>query len=276
MMELKELRLVTASNIIKLRTASEMTQAELGQRLNYSDKSISKWERGEAIPDVYVLTQLAGLFGVSVDYLLSAHDAWEKPLDEDEEEEKVSYSVNTIIALILVSVMTIALTAFVTLWIIGIVEWRIFLIGLSVTLLTALVLDCVFKHARRLLYILFAFVLSLFLLVYFFIPVQEPWQLFLLAIPAEIIVYLGCNIRRGPGRTKQQRLKRKERKREQRRVKKELHREEREQRHEQREQRREEKRQRKKTGDEDESAEVAAEATAPEDTEENPQSTENT
>ena len=46
MMELQELRLVTASNIIKLRTASEMTQAELGQRLNYSDKSISKWERG--------------------------------------------------------------------------------------------------------------------------------------------------------------------------------------------------------------------------------------
>ena len=60
MMELQELRLVTASNIIRLRTASEMTQAELGQRLNYSDKSISKWERGEAIPDVYVLTQLAG------------------------------------------------------------------------------------------------------------------------------------------------------------------------------------------------------------------------
>ena len=160
-----------------------MTQAGLGQRLNYSDKSISKWERGEAIPDAFVLTQMAELFGVTVDYLLSSHDAWEKPKDEDEEEPP-SYSVDTIIALALVSVMTVALTVFVTLWIIGIVEWRIFLI--------------VFKGARRLLYILSAFVFSLIVLVYFFIPVERPWQLFLLAIPAEIIVYLGCNIRKSP------------------------------------------------------------------------------
>ncbi len=174
-----------------------MTQAELGQRLNYSDKSISKWERGEAIPDAFVLTQMAALFGVTVDYLLSSHDAWEKPKDEDEEEPP-SYSVDTIIALALVSVMTVALTVFVTLWIIGIVEWRIFLIGISVTLLTYMVLDCVFKGARRLLYILSAFVFSLIVLVYFFIPVERPWQLFLLAIPVEIIVYLGCNIRKSP------------------------------------------------------------------------------
>lgn len=195
-MELKELRLVCASNIINLRTASGMTQAELGQRLNYSDKSISKWERGEAIPDAYVLTQLAELFCVTVDYLLSSHDAWEQP--KEEAEEQSSYSVDTIIALTLVSVMTIALTVFVTLWIIGIVEWRIFLIGISVTLLTYLVLDCVFKHAHRLIYILSAFVFSLFVLIYFFIPVQNPWQLFLLAIPAEVIIYLGCNIKPGP------------------------------------------------------------------------------
>ena len=68
-MQLEELRLITASNIIKLRTGAGMTQAELGQRLNYSDKSISKWERGEAIPDAFVLTQMAELFGVTVEDL---------------------------------------------------------------------------------------------------------------------------------------------------------------------------------------------------------------
>ena len=46
-----------------------------------------------------------------------------------------------------------------------------------------MVLDCVFKGARRLLYILSAFVFSLIVLVYFFIPVERPWQLFLLALP---------------------------------------------------------------------------------------------
>ena len=54
-----ELKLIFASNLIRLRTAAGMTQAELGEQLNYSDKSISKWERGEGLPDVYILAQIA-------------------------------------------------------------------------------------------------------------------------------------------------------------------------------------------------------------------------
>ena len=55
-----ELKLIFASNLIRLRTAAGMTQAELGEQLNYSDKSISKWERGEAIPDAAVLKRMEG------------------------------------------------------------------------------------------------------------------------------------------------------------------------------------------------------------------------
>ena len=69
-MQLEELKLITASNIINLRTQAGMTQAELGSKLNYSDKTISKWERAEAIPDAFVLKQMGELFGVSVDNLL--------------------------------------------------------------------------------------------------------------------------------------------------------------------------------------------------------------
>ena len=46
---------IVAQNIIKLRTAHNMTQAQLGEKLSYSDKSISKWERADALPDAYVL-----------------------------------------------------------------------------------------------------------------------------------------------------------------------------------------------------------------------------
>ena len=70
MIELTELKLVTASNIINQRTKAGMTQAELGAKLNYSDKSVSKWERGEAIPDAYVLSEMAELFGVTLDELV--------------------------------------------------------------------------------------------------------------------------------------------------------------------------------------------------------------
>ena len=200
-MQLSELKLISASNIIKLRTGAGLTQAELGEKLNYSDKTISKWERGEAIPDAYVLTQMAEIFGVTVDYLLSSHDAWESPEQQEEKERKQEehrYSVNMIIAISVLGVWTMALTIFVMLWLFDIILWETFVVALPVSILTYMVLICVFRRRRHLQFVIAAFVLSLFILLYFTLPLQKPWQLFLIAIPAEIIVFLSCNIRRRP------------------------------------------------------------------------------
>ena len=197
-MQLSELKLISASNIIKLRTEAGLTQAELGEKLNYSDKTISKWERGEAIPDAYVLTQMAEIFGVTVDYLLSSHDAWESPEQQAARQEEAGYSVNMIIAISVLGVWTMALTIFVMLWLFDIILWETFVVALPVSILTYMVLICVFRRRRHLQFVIAAFVLSLFILLYFTLPMQKPWQLFLIAIPAEIIVFLSCNIRRRP------------------------------------------------------------------------------
>ena len=199
-MQLSELKLISASNIIKLRTEAGLTQAELGEKLNYSDKTISKWERGEAIPDAYVLTQMAEIFGVTVDYLLSSHDAWESPEQQAARQEEAGYSVNMIIAISVLGVWTMALTIFVLLWLFDIILWETFIVALPVSILTYMVLICVFRRRRQLQFVIAAFVLSLFILLYFTLPMQKPWQLFLIAIPAEIIVFLSCNIRRRPGK----------------------------------------------------------------------------
>lgn len=197
-MQLSELKLISASNIIKLRTEAGLTQAELGEKLNYSDKTISKWERGEAIPDAYVLTQMAEIFDVTVDYLLSSHDAWESPEQQENRQEETGYSVNMIIAISVLGVWTMALTIFVLLWLFDIILWETFVVALPVSILTYMVLICVFRRRRHLQFVIAAFVLSLFILLYFTLPMQKPWQLFLIAIPAEIIVFLSCNIRRRP------------------------------------------------------------------------------
>lgn len=67
-----ELKSIVAENLKALRTSAGLTQGELANRLNYSDKAVSKWERGESLPDVQVLKQLADMYGVGVDYLLSS------------------------------------------------------------------------------------------------------------------------------------------------------------------------------------------------------------
>ena len=198
-MQLDELKLVAAGNLINLRTDAGMTQAELGAKLNYSDKSISKWERGEAIPDAYVLTQLAELFGVTVDYILSSHTDWEPTLAPEDPKRDVVYSTSVITAIAVLGVWTLALTAFVTLWLaVDQVRWQIFVAAFPVSVLTWMVLMCVFKRTRRLKFMVALFVLSLFVALYLLLLHINPWQIFLIAVLAEVIVFLSFHVQKKP------------------------------------------------------------------------------
>ena len=65
-----DLKSVIAKNLIRYRKEKGFTQQELAEILNYSDKSISKWERGEGVPDIYILKQIAELYGVTVNDII--------------------------------------------------------------------------------------------------------------------------------------------------------------------------------------------------------------
>lgn len=199
-MDLNELKHITAANLIKLRGDAELTQAELGAMLNYSDKTISKWERGEAIPDAFVLKQLSELYKVSVDQLLSPMESWELPENGENQghRDEKTYSEEVIIALSVLSVWTAGLMVFVTLWLFDLIYWPIFVICLPVSVLLLLVLLCVFKRWKALQYVITALVLSVFVMLYVFIPFKNPWQIFLVCIPAVAIVFLACNIKKRP------------------------------------------------------------------------------
>ncbi|MCD8209473.1 MAG: helix-turn-helix domain-containing protein [Coprobacillus sp.] len=55
-----------SNNLAFYRKASGYTQLEIAEKLSYTDKAVSKWERGESFPDIFVLHQLADLYGISV------------------------------------------------------------------------------------------------------------------------------------------------------------------------------------------------------------------
>ena len=84
-----DVRNIVAKNIVELRQLHGMTQLELAEKLNYSDKTISKWERAESTPDVSVLIEIADIFGVTLDYLVKeTHE--ERSAKTAETEEVVS------------------------------------------------------------------------------------------------------------------------------------------------------------------------------------------
>ena len=188
-----EFKLIVASNIIRLRTASNMTQADLGEKINYSDKTVSKWERAESVPDTYALKQIADIFGVTVDYMLSSHDEWEDAVLE-EENKKAAVSIHDIIIMItLAGELLAAFLVFTIFWILKIPSmWKIFVYTLPVLLVTWLVLNSLWHKGKRNFWIVFALVFSIFTVVYVSLlnVTPNPWQLFILAIPAELIVIL--------------------------------------------------------------------------------------
>lgn len=65
---MKDIKGIIAKNLTELRKANGLTQAQLAEQINYSDKAVSKWERGESSIDIETLFQLAELFHVDIDY----------------------------------------------------------------------------------------------------------------------------------------------------------------------------------------------------------------
>ena len=65
----EELKIAVGSGIARLRRERGLTQAELAERINYSDKAVSKWERGESLPDVVTLLNLARELGTDLNTL---------------------------------------------------------------------------------------------------------------------------------------------------------------------------------------------------------------
>ena len=190
-----ERKATIASNLIRLRLAAGMTQAELGEKLNYSDKSISKWERGDVTTDVFVLMQIADVFGVDVDYLLKPHNEIE-PAIYNKPASEATYTTNMITLVTLLGIWTVALFIFVILWICGMVVGLVFVYAVPVSLITLLVLNSVWNGGRKNRFIIAALVLSIIGTVYLTFLSRNLWQLWLLAIPSLLLVSLGARIHR--------------------------------------------------------------------------------
>lgn len=192
-----DLKYTTASNIINLRQKAGMTQSELAGLINYSDKSVSKWERAEAVPDAYVLKKMSEIFGVTVDYLLNPHDGW----DQDPRKKKPAYSNQIIMLLSVTGVWMLALILFISLWMLGNLVWIIFIYAILFSMLVLLVLNSVLEQGRHNYLIIGALVLSIVASLYFsflYFGKQNYWQLYLLLAPAWLVVFLTSRLRKRP------------------------------------------------------------------------------
>ena len=183
-----------AKNLSALRKANHLTQLELADKINYSDKAVSKWERGEAVPDLYVLKQLADLYGVKIDDLIS----------EPKKEKTVSFKALPKKRLIL------SLSAVVIVWLVATVlfifsstlfpsmkqDWLFFLFALPITNFVLLCMSSYWGRTKGNLVLSSILTWSLLITIYvslYVLLVQPPmtlWMIFLIGIPVQILLIL--------------------------------------------------------------------------------------
>ncbi len=184
---------IFAKNIIYLRTKNNLTQLELAEKLNYSDKAVSRWERGEAIPDAKVLVAMSEIFGVTIDNMLK------KEIKEKHIRPKINIrNFNNITGISFIGVWTAALLTFIILWIYGNPLWLVFVYALPVSLIVLLVFNAVYGRTLSRFFIVSLLVWSILAAVYLtavYFSVYSWWPIFLLGIPAQIIVGLSFRIR---------------------------------------------------------------------------------
>ena len=201
-MDGEKLKLQIGSNIANYRKGAGLTQAGLAEKLNYSDKAVSKWERGESTPDVTTLVQLAEQFGITVNDLLVDPDALpgnpgtlEKAMTQVSEKAlKRKADKGIILSLSSTLVWFVALFFFVVISSFDIpYSWLAFFYAVPANAIVLLSLRSSWRDFRwnkvLISCIVWGSLVSIHASLWVFLGVNV-WKLYLLGIPGQIAIFL--------------------------------------------------------------------------------------
>ncbi len=185
-----------AKNITELRILNNMTQLELAEKLNYSDKTVSKWERGESTPDISVLVEIADLFSVSLDYLVKSESivVEHKNKEITYNRRAVSYVAEgggwilAIFAFIITTLVTHQMTF----------QWLYFIYTMPIVLIVKLVFNSIWFNPRHNYLIISALLWSILVSIHitFLYFNADVSLIYLLGVAGQIVIVLASFIKK--------------------------------------------------------------------------------
>ena len=201
-MDTEKLKHIIGKNIAAYRKRFNLTQAELADKLNYSDKAISKWERGESTPDIITLAQLAEQFDITVNELIQDPDALpDNPGAVQQAMEKVvektlkrKANKNIILGLSSILVWFVALLLYVVLSGLELENsWLAFFYAIPANAIVLLSLRSAWRDFRWNRGLISTIMWGSLLSVYMTLSILADinfWKMFLLGVPGQIAILL--------------------------------------------------------------------------------------
>ena len=197
---MKELKAIIAENITVLRKSRLMTQSDLADKLNYSDKAVSKWERGESVPDIMVLKAIADLFGVTVDYLLTRdHKVYKEERKEVKKRKKSNRLFITLISVVAVWLAAVIVFLNFDSFLSDLSgKWLTFIYAVPISSIVAVIFNCIW--GKRIFNIILSSLIcwSLIASVYLTVLIssgRNMWLLFTLGAPVQVMILLWSRLR---------------------------------------------------------------------------------
>ena len=202
---MEDINKIIGKNLLTLRKNAKLTQLELAEKFNYSDKSISKWEAGESLPSLEILYNLCTFYGVTLVTLTQEEMQIEKPQRKSITNRFIpTLPARLIITLLAVSaVWLVATILFVTFKIsfntnIG----MFFMWAVPISCIILIIFNSIWGRSSLLFYILSLFIWSTLACVHVQLIKYNLWMLYLLGIPLQVAVILWASLLKRPKKTK--------------------------------------------------------------------------
>ena len=198
----EKLKLQIGTNIANLRKRQGLTQASLAEKVNYSDKAVSKWERGESVPDILTLVSISQVLGVTVDDLLKDPNALpentgavQQVMDQVVQKTlKRRANKRIIVQLSSLLVWFVALLAYVVLSSAGISKsWLAFFLAVPADAIVVLSLRSAWRDFRSNRTLISVIMWGSLLSIYMISQVlfnANIWRIFLLGLPGQLAIFL--------------------------------------------------------------------------------------
>lgn len=183
MLNENEFKKIVVENLIYYRKTNKLTQLQLAEKLNYSDKAISKWERGESLPDLYILSNIADIYGITLNDLVTLTKT--QPVKKN----KSIHFLITILSILLVWLVATVCFVFIKLFAPTLPRvWLSFVFAIPVSMIVLVVYSSLWGNYIHKFFSISGLCWSIPLALTISINVPYIWLSFLCVIPLQFLV----------------------------------------------------------------------------------------
>ena len=193
---MENINLVIGNNIKELRKIHKLTQNDLAEKLNYSNKAISRWESGEIIPDVMTLNKICDIFQIPITQI------FETNLTKKQITKQYKFQMGNKLAISLLAVLMVWFAATIT-YVYSVITfgdnlWQAFIWAVPISCIVGIVFNSIW--GKKIINFIIISILnwSILACIYLSFLQYNLWLIFIIGVPVQIGVVLWFNIHRRP------------------------------------------------------------------------------